>query len=158
MYTARIAAFLVASAFFAASAQNKLEFEVASVKPAPPPSGDAYQEGFRAGRSSRGMVIEGRRVTIIDNSLKDLVRIAWQVKKYQVSGESWMDAQRFEITATLPANAAETDAPEMLRNLLASRFQLQTHREPKEMAVYALLAGRAGVLLSRGSAVRAPNG
>lgn len=125
-----------------------LEFEVASVKPASPPSGSGYEEGFRMGRASQGIIIQGNRVTITDHSLKDLVRLAYRVKAYQVTGEKWMETEKYEVAALLPSGASAADAPEMLRNLLTSRFHLTVRRESKELAVYALLVGKGGSKLN----------
>src|ERR1035441_2815317 len=66
-----------------------LSFEVASVKPASAPiaTKDDYTEGYNAGMraalAAQGLRIVGQRVTVTDNSLKDLIRLAYQVKEYQ---------------------------------------------------------------------------
>ena len=91
MNTACAAIFLVLG-FFPAYCQNSPapEFEVASVKLASHPS-SAYEEGFRRGRASQGIIVQGNRVTITDHSLKDLVRLA-----YREDGEIAGDAQTKE--------------------------------------------------------------
>lgn len=144
MNTACAAIFLVLG-FFPAYCQNSPapEFEVASVKLASHPS-SAYEEGFRKGRASQGIIVQGNRVTITDHSLKDLVRLAYRVKPYQVTGEKWMETEKYEVAAILPAGASASDGPEMLRTLLAGRFHLTVRRESNELAVYALLLGKGG--------------
>lgn len=120
-------------------------FEVAAVRAAPPEPEDPYQAGFRMGRASRGLVIEGKRASITANGLKDLVRIAYEVKDYQVTAPPGLSAQLFDITATLPGGADPGRAPEMLRALLEERFHLKAHWEPKERPVYALVSGKGGI-------------
>jgi uncharacterized protein (TIGR03435 family) len=133
---------IAALAAFAQSAAP--EFEVASLKPSPP-FASAYDEGFRLARASRDLVVQGERVTMTDQSLKDLVRIAYQVKPYQVTGAKWMETERYDIAAKLRAGASAAEAPAMLRSLLAARFHLAVRRESKELPVYALAAGKGGL-------------
>jgi uncharacterized protein (TIGR03435 family) len=77
-------------------------------------------------------------------SLADLIRVAYRVKAYQVSGPDWMATERFDVLAKLPEGASREQVPEMLQALLAERFKLAVHRESKEHAVYALVVGKNG--------------
>jgi len=98
---------------------------------------------FRA-RCHVGMKIDAARVDIGSMSLAELIRIAYRVKAYQVSGPDWMASERFDVLAKLPEGASSAQVPEMLQALLAERFKLTMHRESKEHAVYALVVGRNG--------------
>ncbi len=152
---------LAACAAFGQTADTPLSFEVASVKPASAPiaTKDAYTEGYNAGMraalSAQGLRVVGRRVTVTDNTLKDLIRIAWQVKEHQISGPSWIAVEKYEIAALMPAGADRAQAPGMLRSLLAQRFHLELHREMRRMPAYALVAVRSGAKLA---AVAGPEG
>ncbi len=136
------------------TADKPLSFEVASVKPAPTPiaTKDAYTEGYNAGMraalASYGMRIAGTRVNITDNSFQDLIRLAWQVKEYQIIGPSWMATEKYEIVANMPAGADRSQAPAMLRTLLGARFRLQLHKETRQIPVYALVAAKSGPKLA----------
>jgi uncharacterized protein (TIGR03435 family) len=77
-------------------------------------------------------------------SLADLIRVAYRVKAYQVSGPDWMASERFDVLAKLPEGASREQVPEMLQALLAERFKLTVHLEGKEHAVYALVVGKNG--------------
>jgi uncharacterized protein (TIGR03435 family) len=77
-------------------------------------------------------------------SLEELIRVAFRVKPYQVSGPDWMASVRFDVLAKLPEGASAEQVPEMLQALLAERFKLTVHRESKEHAVYALVVGKNG--------------
>ena len=144
----------LACAAFGQTAGTPLSFEVASVKPASAPiaTKDAYTEGYNAGMraamAAQGVRIVGQRVTIIDNTLKDLIRLAYQVKEYQISGPAWMATEKHEIAANMPAGANRSQVPEMLQALLAERFHLKLHRETRKMAVYALAVGKGGLKLT----------
>jgi uncharacterized protein (TIGR03435 family) len=152
---------IAAGAAFGQTAGAPLSFEVASVKPASAPivTKDAYSEGYNAGMraalSAQGLRVMGQRVTITDNTLKELIRIAYQVKEHQIAGPSWIAAEKYEIAAIMPAGATRSQAPEMLRTLLSQRFRLELHREMRKMAAYALVAGKGGPKLT---AVAGPEG
>jgi len=121
-----------------------LAFEVASVKPAGPLDPVAIQSG----KLRVGMKIDGAMVDIGSFSLKDLIRTAYEVKDYQISGPDWlgsvMTAQRFNVQATIPEGATKEQVPQMLQALLADRFKLAVHRETKDHSVYALIVAKGG--------------
>lgn len=141
-------------ACFGQAATKALSFEVASVKSASAPIATkddytaGYNAGMRAGLAGQGMRIKGLSVNITDNTLKDLIRMAYQVKDHQISGPSWMATEKYEIVATMPAGSTRDQAPEMLRTLLQERFHLMLHRETKKMAVYALVPAKSGPKLT----------
>jgi uncharacterized protein (TIGR03435 family) len=124
-------------------------FEVASIRPAAPPQitqgpGGATRVAVRMGaRSDPG------RVAYNGLSLKDLVARAYGLKPYQVTGPSWMESERYDITAKIPEGVSEDKTPDMLQNLLAERFQMKTHKESKDLPVYALIVGKNGPKLKK---------
>jgi uncharacterized protein (TIGR03435 family) len=104
------------------------------------------------------MNVLGSRVEIGFTPLAELIRLAYEVKPYQVSGPDWMTAQRFDVTATLPDGATKDEVPAMLRALLADRFKLAEHREKKDRPVYTLIEGKGGSKLkASGPEPDAPN-
>ena len=115
-------------------------FEVASVKPAAP----LDRSQMLSGQMHVGMKVDAARVDIGSMSVAELIRIAYRVKAYQVSGPDWMTSERFDVLAKLPEGASSAQVPEMLQALLAERFKLTVHRESKEHAVYALVVGKNG--------------
>jgi len=117
-------------------------FEVAAIKPAPATQNIAAQ--VMSGKVHVGMRIDGDRVDIGNLSLESLIQAAYKVKPYQISGPSWMSAQRFDILANMPAGASRDQVPEMLQALLADRFKLTIHRESKEHPIYALVVAKGG--------------
>jgi uncharacterized protein (TIGR03435 family) len=112
------------------------EFEVASIKPSAP-------SGIQ--RIDVGLHIDGAQVRASYLSLKEFIRLAYQVKDYQVSGPDWLTSDRFDIAAKLPAGATRDDVPPMVQSLLEERFGLRLHREKRVFPVYALAAGKGGV-------------
>jgi uncharacterized protein (TIGR03435 family) len=118
-------------------------FEVATIKPSAPMN----PAMVASGKLHVGMQIDAARVDIGFFSLADLIRTAYAVKAYQVSGPDWMSGQRFDIVAKMPEGATKEQVPEMLQALLAERFKLAVHRESKEHSVYALVQGKGGAKL-----------
>src|SRR5436309_4750684 len=78
-----------------------LQFEVATIKPAPPLNPAAVQ----AGKMHIGMKVDAARVDIGYSSLADLIVAAYKVKAHQVVGPDWMKTERFDILAKMPEGA-----------------------------------------------------
>jgi uncharacterized protein (TIGR03435 family) len=113
-------------------------FEVASIKPMDPNPSNPLFIGMN---NDTGMV----RYTNI--TLRDCIRGAYRIQDFQIIGPDWLEKNRYEIIARLPAGTPATQIPEMLQTLLAERFQLELRRELKEQNVYALLPGKDGARL-----------
>jgi uncharacterized protein (TIGR03435 family) len=90
------------------------------------------------------MSVDKARVDIGFFSLSDLIRTAWKLKSFQVTGPDWLSGQRFDILAKMPDGATEEQVPEMLQQLLVERFKLEFHHSSKEQSVYALIVAKGG--------------
>ena len=130
---------LAASILFvvAAAAQSPPRFEVASIRPSPrPPVG----VGLRIGPTQA-------RFTFA--SLKNYITWAYGVRDHEVAGPGWLSSAMFDIVAKMPEGADSTQVPDMLRSMLEERFHIRTHREPRELPVYALELAPRGPRLVR---------
>jgi len=138
------ALFVSLAAFSQTPVQTALAFDVASVKPAGPLDPMALAQG----KMRIGMKVDGQIVDIASFTLRDLIRTAYEVKDFQISGPDWlsgtMSAQRFNIQATMPPGGTEKQVPQMLQALLAERFKLAVHRDTKEHSVMALVVAKGG--------------
>lgn len=121
----------------------KVEFEVASVRPAQPSGPE---------RVDIGVHLDGAQVRIASFSVRDFLGMAYRVKPYQVSGPDWTASDRFNLSATLPAGSTPSQIPEMVQSFLADRFQLKMHREKKDLPVYALILGKPPLKLTENPA------
>jgi len=121
-------------------------FEAATVKVAEP-QGNEVRGGMR---------IEQGRLTAGYASLRDLMARAYEVKAPQISGPAWIDTERYDVKAKIPDGVPPEQVPAMLRTLIEDRFQLKMHRESKEMPVYELVQGKAGVKLDKAEQPTAP--
>jgi uncharacterized protein (TIGR03435 family) len=151
-----------------------LKFDVASVKPAEFPSA-AYASGAAAGAASSPCVVgkvavSGTLITLPRVGICDIIRIAYNVKSFQVFGVpsalgfSVQDKTQpvptrlsgipvnetsvpfYDIQARSPGTQPPSDEEvrEMLRALLAGRFSLKLHREQRPLALYALVPSAGG--------------
>lgn len=128
------AAWLVVFAV-AIPAQQTPTFEVASIRATDPGTVG----------NTVGLRVTGSQVRYGGLSLKDYIGLAYDMSPQQVFAPDWAASQRFEIAATLPPGATREQVPEMLRALLAERFQLRVRKETRELPVYALTVSRGGL-------------
>jgi len=123
-----------------AGPEAQLSFDVAAIKPSVP--GD---------RSGRFITMQGAHQFVARNhTLKTLLMAAYNVPAPGiVGGPPWLDMDRYDIAASTPGESRPTLDMQMamLRTLLADRFQLAFHREPREAAVYELTVARGGPTL-----------
>ncbi len=112
----------------------RVSFEVASVK-----ENTSVDDGGVISERTPG------RVRITNTSLRFILLHAFALRDHQLIGApEWTESARFDITATYPADATRTDQDRraMLQTLLADRFGLKTHRETRELPMYALVMAR----------------
>ena len=109
----------------------RLSFEVASVKPAVP---GPWREA-KAGVD---------RIDFPNVTLRYCIAYAYGLKEYQVSGPAWLGELKYDIVAKGPAGTRPEQLPAMMQALLARRFDLQVHNEPKEFSVFVLEIGKNG--------------
>ena len=82
-----------------------------------------------------------------NHTLKTLVAAAYNLNPRAISGgPEWVDSGHYDIVAKAPSEVRPNldEQMSMLRKLLADRFRLTFHREPKELRVYALTIAKGG--------------
>jgi uncharacterized protein (TIGR03435 family) len=111
-------------------------FEVASVKP------------NTSASPNTNFGIQGDRFTATNSTLRELIRITYQVRDLQIVGApDWIEAERFDVIAKASSPLKSGAVPAEARQLLADRFQLRVHNETRELPIYALVvASRDGRL------------
>jgi len=143
MTQALVRASLILAATCAVFAQQPAAtpaFDVASIKPNKDPMVRGQSHIMGDGEIST----DPASVTMRNISLKGSIQWAYDIKPYQVSGPDWLFSERFDILAKVQGPAPEADRRLMMQNLLAERFGLKTHRESKELPVFALVVGKNG--------------
>jgi len=84
------------------------------------------------------------RLTVTNNPLRNIIRNAWGLQGFQIiGGPEWIDTDRWDIVAKVEDGAERQNVMPMVQNLLADRFKLVTHRETRELPIYALVFARA---------------
>ena len=120
------------------------EFDVASVK--------ANKSGLFASSLERS----GGQLTLRNASVRECIELAYGIldKHYALSGPTWLDSDRYDIVAKASATTPRDRLLLMLRKLLADRFNLNVHREKRQVRVYTLVAARDGPKMKAASGVR----
>jgi uncharacterized protein (TIGR03435 family) len=140
----RCAALALAAVAVAAqlAAAQQAQFEVASVK-------------LHTSADQRTMMVAqpGGRFVAVNIPLRMLIRSAYQLQEDQIiGGPKWLATDRFDIEARA-ADMPGAPGPQllvMLQSLLADRFKLTTHRETRELPVFALERARRDGTLGPG--------
>lgn len=96
--------------------------------------------GIQGGPGSR----DPGRIRYSNVAMKELLAVAYGVKNPQISGPSWMDSERFEVTATMAPGTTKEQFEKMLQHLLADRFNLTLHHEQKDLPAFVLTVGKKG--------------
>lgn len=116
------------------------------------PSFDAAS--IKRNRSPEGpgvVAIRGNTLIAPFITARALIRAAYGVRDDQIlGGPAWLENDRFEITAAIPAGSASDDIRSMLRSLLSDRFGLSTHHEMRPLPVYVLTFARSDRRLGDG--------
>ena len=114
-------------------AAERPSFEVASIK-----------RNVSVGELSSMNGEPGGRIRVTNHSLFNIIRQVYRLQRYQVvGGPEWLDRDHWDIVAKAAGDAPFDQILGMTETLLADRFKLLTHRETREMPVYALVLARA---------------
>ena len=118
-----------------AHAQTSSQFEVAAITPEPTP-----RNYVRLQPAGQHFHVEGATGAV-------LIRYAYDVKDFQLAGgPDWIYDRnvQFKIEATFEGDPRIDRIRGMLRELLASRFQLKVHTDHREGQLFELSVARGG--------------
>lgn len=121
-----------------AEAQDIPKFDVTSVKPN---RLDPRQTRPEFGCSTNGKFVSRGQ------GLRPSLLWAYDIKPYQFAGlPEWVDSAdaRFDIEAKTENPVSQDQCRLMVQALLADRFKLSVHREPKALPVYVLVVAKNG--------------
>jgi len=124
-------------------------FEVASVKPTPPPRPGVRVFAF--GDASSQFQISGTRVTT-RGTLTMLIAAAYGLERFQVTqgpefADKWANSELYDVEARAPDAAAIptlVQVQQMMQTLLAERFHLKFTRQTTVTPVYNLVVAPGG--------------
>lgn len=148
------AALLLLLAWSAApqTADTILSFEVASVKPAAPlgplPANPIAAAFAGSAKISGGPGTDDpERFSCLNARLALVVRLAYDLQRFEIDGPDWIDSEKFDIVAKVPPGATKRQLQWMLQDLLAQRFGMIAHFARKPMPMYALVVGKGALKL-----------
>src|SRR5205809_7305906 len=120
--------FLAAGLLFS----QQLSFEVASIKPT---THKRDANGFS--QNDDPQIPSPGRLSVINNSLGELIRWAYQLKDHQLAGPNWLDddSVSFDIQAKAAPETTKAQMRELLQSLLQSRFSLAFHWQTKTLPI-----------------------
>jgi uncharacterized protein (TIGR03435 family) len=155
-----IALLLVILSAVAAAAQERLRFDVASVKPTEGARG--LRGGLCSGPNTEARITrpgpEGLSDVAAPNPmppgacryqealLRDIIAAAYGVRNV-VGGPSWLDSERFDIDAKADRVRPQNELHQMLQVLLEERFALRVRRETRPVDGFALVRADGAVRL-----------
>jgi uncharacterized protein (TIGR03435 family) len=119
-------------AVVAAAEEQTLQFEVASIKP------------NNSGDGGSSMTTNDGEVIVRNNTLRQLIQNAFDVRSFSLSGPDWLNSVRFDITAKLPRKATFAEQRLLMQALLVERFGLAVHHETKTIQGCALGTAKNG--------------
>src|SRR5262245_831116 len=120
------------------SAQNPsapAPFEVVSVKRSP--DGATMTRPGSPDPSGRWLAQNATLLMILQRAYPDYDRPG-----LIVGGPSWIHDLRFDVAARAGREVVRAEYPLMVQHLLADRFALKAHVEPREIDVFALVVAR----------------
>lgn len=142
---------VLASSALGFAQEPKLEFEVASIRPAASAApGEVF--GMLGGPGST----DPERVRFRGASLQNLLLRAFDLQPARLSAPPWLVTTQFDITAKLPAGTTREQLNRMLQNLLIDRFKIASHTEKRDFPVYDLVVAKGGLKMKVSTAEPAP--
>src|SRR5262245_47989366 len=108
-------------------------FEVAAIKPSnpnPDPNNPLAQIALMLPQP-------GGRFTATNTPVRMLIMVAYELKQEAqlAGGPSQLLAAKYDITAKASTATIGKELPQLIRSLLAERFKLKAHTEPREQAL-----------------------
>lgn len=129
------------------------QFEVATVKQSPPPSGDRIDMNL-------GNIRNGR-LTLENATLGDCLKFAYGLySDAQLAGPDWIKSKVFlyDVVAKTPAGATREQNLASLQTLLTERLKIVSHHERREISYLALVVGKGGSKMAVAKEDAAPSG
>jgi uncharacterized protein (TIGR03435 family) len=121
------------------AADAKPGFEVVTIKPSDPMS-----------TGGTDIDMEGRHFMLKNYPVRDMIAFAYGLHRDQVlNGPAWIK-DRYDVDGT-PDVEGEPNVKQMqgmVQKLLEERFTLKSHREQRELAMYAVTVAKGGVKMT----------
>jgi uncharacterized protein (TIGR03435 family) len=120
---------------FAQAQSPQGSFEVVSVKRSP--EGASMTRPGSPGPGGRWLAQNATLLMVLQRAYPD-----YELPGMIVGGPSWIREAKFDIDARAGREVPRGEYPALVQRLLADRFTLKVHTEPRVLDVYALVPGR----------------
>jgi uncharacterized protein (TIGR03435 family) len=134
---------LAVGPFIASAGAQRPAFDVATIKP----SAESVKFEHDGKTEFTGDTLHMQDVTV-----NTCIKLAYQVQDRQIAGPAWFQSDHFDVTAKADGPVDEETMKKMLQSLLADRFGLSFHREPREMKVMIISVANGGPKLKPAAA------
>ena len=123
-----VAVMVLATAPMRAQSPATSQFQITSIQISTRP-----QPGMRGG------ILRGDRYELRNAKMVDLIRTAYDVQAERVTGgPSWLEWNRYDVAALAPEGTTAPVLRDMLKALLAERFQLRVRQDTATVPGFAL--------------------
>jgi uncharacterized protein (TIGR03435 family) len=134
-FSALLCASLFAQSTAPPAATPPPTFQIADIHPSPYSFYSTYARTATQGTD---------RFLVRQATLLDMISIAYSLDQDHVlGGPTWLDFDRYEVTARQPPKTPPETSRLMLRALLADRFKLVVHNDTRPMPAQILTVGKA---------------
>jgi|SRR5579862_532626 len=128
----------LASPGFSQPPPTKPAFDIADVRVSP--RGNWVK---KAANNIKGGFLTGDRYELGRATMLDLIKTAYSIDAEKIyGGPSWLDYDRFDVTAKAPAATRPEVLKSMLQSLLEDRFNLVVKMDTRPMPAYVLSAAK----------------
>jgi uncharacterized protein (TIGR03435 family) len=91
----------------------------------------------------KGPFVHAGRYEVRTATMVDLISTAYGVDQEKIyGGPTWLEMDRYDVTAKAPAGSTPASHKLMLQALLAERFHLVLHNDSRPLPAYLLTAGK----------------
>jgi uncharacterized protein (TIGR03435 family) len=115
-------------------------FEVATIKPSKPDE------------QRKAIIVQGRRMHIINQPLSRMISFAYGVQVNQLIGlPAWADTDKYDIDAEPDGEGMPNDKQwkGMIQKLIVERYKFTFHQDKRELPVYVLSVAKTGPKLTK---------
>jgi len=103
--------------------------------------------------------LRGTRYLVRQATMVDLISLAYDIDNDKIlAGPSWLDTDRFDVSARAPSGSTPEQAKLMLQTLLSERFSLKFHKDSKELPGFVLSTGSGKPKMKAAADASAPSG
>jgi uncharacterized protein (TIGR03435 family) len=103
--------------------------------------------------------LRGTRYLVRQATMVDLISLAYDIDNDKIlAGPSWLDTDRFDVSARAPSGSTPEQAKLMLQRLLAERFSLKFHKDSKNLPGFVLSLGNGKPKMKPAADASAPSG